>query len=247
MKKRKALYFLSDRRLKEMAYTQAGKADQLDELSDLCELDMEDRKELDDAVLEMMGVGSRNQRSKLLENLYNYLHEFFELTRQKEEKAIENKKRAKRRGPARPSEIAAQILQEVNEKEPHWLHRYDPDFVDINKPFDVLELPQKGKPEIYEDLFVKHGVRFARGRKDVHIIETKIASQAPLVCLVAQSGQRGLLRFPHEDQECQNVLDRFGTFIKNRNKHLLQLVKERTADEEMQAKILDGLMIFLNR
>ncbi|HUS58458.1 MAG TPA: N-6 DNA methylase, partial [Planctomycetota bacterium] len=56
LKSRKASGFLSERRLRTMAYRQAGKADQLDNLSDQCELDMRDRRELDDAVLQMMGV-----------------------------------------------------------------------------------------------------------------------------------------------------------------------------------------------
>jgi hypothetical protein len=230
-----------------MAYTQAGKTDQLGELSDLCELDTEDRRDLDDAVLEMIGVESKQQRSELLERLYDYLREHFDLTRQKEERAIENKKRAKRRGPAKPSEIAAQIFREIQEKEPHWLHKYDPDFIDINKSFDVFELPEKGDPEIYENLFVKHGVKFAAKKRDIEIIRTKTASQAPLVCLVAESGQRGLLRFPHEESECHAVLERYGEFVRNRDRRLLRLVRERTADEEMQEKILDALMLVINR
>ena len=58
LKQRQALYFLSERRLRHMAYTQAGKEAELEKLSDLCELDMDDRRELDDAVLEMLGVES---------------------------------------------------------------------------------------------------------------------------------------------------------------------------------------------
>ena len=39
-----------------MAFTKAGREDELEEISDISELDMDDRHELDDAVLELLGV-----------------------------------------------------------------------------------------------------------------------------------------------------------------------------------------------
>jgi hypothetical protein len=53
---------------------------------------MPDRRELDDAVLQLIGVASKRRRDELIAELYAYLREFFERTRQKEEKAIANKK-----------------------------------------------------------------------------------------------------------------------------------------------------------
>ena len=60
LKGRKALQFLSARRMREMAWRQAGKEVALEKLSDLCELDMADRRELDDAVLAMLGSPRRS-------------------------------------------------------------------------------------------------------------------------------------------------------------------------------------------
>jgi hypothetical protein len=110
MKGRKVLQFLSERRMREMAYTQAGKADQLRNLSDECELDMPDRRELDDAVLDLLGVKTKKERDDIIRYLYGYLREFYEDTRRKEEKAIANKKRAGKKGAASPRDIAAQIF-----------------------------------------------------------------------------------------------------------------------------------------
>ena len=64
LKKRKAFFFLSERRLREMAYTQMGQEVELEKLSDICELDMDDRRELDDAVLELIGVRSKKKRQE---------------------------------------------------------------------------------------------------------------------------------------------------------------------------------------
>lgn len=247
MQKRQVLAFISARRLREMSYTTTGKLAELEKVPDLCELDFEDRRELDDAVFEMLGVSSQKKRQMLLDHLYSYLRDHFERTRQKEEKAIEYKKKAKRRGPARPAEIAVQILNEMKENEPEYLQKYHTDFIDANKPFDVYELPEKGQPEPYSDMFTEHGVRFAKGRKCIEIIDTRNTFQTSLVYLIAKSGYRGLVRIPHEEKECERVLKSYEAFIKQRDKRLWELVEERTADEDMQIRLLEALMLLLKK
>ena len=110
LKRRKALMFLSERRLREMSFTKSGRQKELDDLTNESELDMPDRRELDDAVLEMIRVTSPKKRRELIDELYAYLREFFEATRQKEEKAIVNKNTSKRRGAARPADIASRDI-----------------------------------------------------------------------------------------------------------------------------------------
>jgi hypothetical protein len=106
---RATLQFLSERRMRRMSLTKIGREAELQALSDLCELDMDDRRALDDAVLEMLGVKDKHERNSLIERLYAYLREFFEGVRQKEEKAIDNKNRSKRRGALSPAELAASV------------------------------------------------------------------------------------------------------------------------------------------
>jgi hypothetical protein len=244
MKERQVLQFLPVRRLREMAYRQAGKEADLEKLSDKCELDMPDRRELDDAVLEMMGVRAAEQRQALIEELYGHLRQFFEWTRQKEEKAILNKMRAKRRQ-ASPREIATEILKEIKESEPQLLRRYDPDFLDHAKPFDTFELPTGGTPKLLREmqgLIYENGVTFMKGKRSVKIVETKIPEQDPLILLLARSGVHGLVRVPHEKEECERVLAEYEDFSRRRETRLRELIEDRTADEEMQEKIYQALM-----
>ena len=247
MLNRKVLAFLSERRLRAMAYRHAGKEDELGGLSDQCELDMPDRRELDDAVLEMMGVASREERGTLIDELYAYLREFFETTRQKEEKAIVNKKKAKRRGPAKPGEIAAQIYERMNENDPQLLRQYDPDFIDGSKPYDTYELPADGEPTKDGGLFNSHGVAFVKAKKTIAIIDTRNATQDYLVIAVARSGVRGFVRIPHDEDECRRVQGEYETFVAHRGKRLLGYIQERTADEDLQEKIYLALMPMLLR
>ena len=137
LKKRPAFQFLSERRFRQMAYRRKGREADLDQLSDLCELDLPDRRELDDAVLEMLGVADPARRQALLDELYAYLRQFFEWTRQKEEKAIRNKLTSRRKVKVNPAAVAGQILAEIQSNHPSLLRRYDPDFLDASQPCDV--------------------------------------------------------------------------------------------------------------
>jgi hypothetical protein len=248
MKEREALQFLPERRMREMAYTQAGKAEQLASLSTECELDMPDRRELDDAVLEMLGVKSKSERERLIDELYAYLREFFEWTRQKEEKGIENKKKAKRKGPTSPADIALQVYQELVDREGYLLRQYEPDFLDTSKPFDTYEVPSEGTAEVYSDMLVAHGVQFMVGKKkNLALIEAKIPGQEHLLALVANSARRGFIRVPHDKTECQRVRVSYEQFLAQREQRLRELIEDRTADEDLQAKVLDALKLLIMR
>ncbi len=123
LKKRPAMQFLSERRLRRMAFAKSGREAELQALSDLTELDMADRRALDDAILEMLGVKSQRERDGLISGLYAYLGEFFEGIRQKEEKAIANKNKAKRKAAFSPAELAAQILAEIKDNQGQLLRK----------------------------------------------------------------------------------------------------------------------------
>lgn len=90
--------FLTEQRMRTMTFEKAGRSLELEQLSDLCELDMPDRRELDHAVLELLGIKSKKERGEWIDKLYAYLREFFEETRRKEELAIVNRNVTKRKG-----------------------------------------------------------------------------------------------------------------------------------------------------
>jgi len=243
LQERKALQFLSERRMRAMAWREAGKEKDLEKLSDLCELDMADRQELDDAVLEMIGVKSPERRKEMIEALYGYLREFFERTRRKEEKAILNKNKARRRGKTDPSQIAGQIFDELAESHAEFLRRYDPDFLDRTHPFDTFEIPMEGESEPYKDMFIPHGVRFVKGKKrQTALLKTSNAVQDDLIVLLCRSGIRGLVRVPHEEDGCRHVLSSYGNFIGRRENLIRRLIAERTVDEDLQKMIFEALL-----
>jgi len=236
MKSRQALEFLSPRRLRRMAYTLRGRTRELEQLSDECELDMSDRRELDDAVLQILGIRSAQRREELTEALYSELREMFEAIRQKEEKAAEFKKRAKRKTRLRPRDIALQILKDIAENEPRWLRAFS-DFIPTGCDVDSYELPEERSAAVLSDMFEKSGLRFGRKR----LISVRDPSQAQLLLDAWRAGIRGHISVPQDSAIFQKALRGWLKFNADRDDRLRQLAAERTADEEMQEGIVREL------
>lgn len=245
MKERKALQFLSERRLREMAYRSQGKISQLEKLPQITELDLPDRQELDDAILELIGIGSREERQKTANDLHEYLREMFERIRQKEEKAIQNKKKASRRVITNPRDIAYQIFSEIEDKYSYIEKQYDTDFLNKSLPFDTYEIPNDGAPAARSDLIDGNVVDFIKGKKQLGMVRVINSAQAELIATIVRSGLHGLIRVPHLEDECTRVRDKYLKFVKERDKILDQLIEERTSDEEMQDKIREALISFI--
>jgi methylase of polypeptide subunit release factors len=248
LKERPAMQFLSERRMRRMAYLRAGHESQLADLPDLSELEMEDRRELDDALLEMLGVRSQRERGQLLDRLYSYLREFFESVRQKEEIAIGNKNRSKRKAALSPSEIAGEILAEIKDRHGHLLRSYR-DFLDRERPYSTFDVPQIGVAEIHEDIFAPHGsVRFMKGRKQIALLPVKVRAQASLIASLASNGIRGLIRVPLASEECVGVQKRYESFVSHRDQKLRGMIADRTGDPDLQEQVFGALsdLVHLN-
>ncbi|MFC1476253.1 hypothetical protein ACFLQW_04560 [Candidatus Zixiibacteriota bacterium] len=248
MKSREVLSFLSERRLREMTYRQSGRQHELEQLATVTELDMQDRHELDDAILKMFGIRAKIRRQELLERLYDFLREFFERTRQKEEKAIINKNLTKRRGRFRPADIAAQVVEQIITDETWLMQKYDSHFLDKDKPFDSYDIPEKGVPHQSPDMFEGSGLTFITSKShNTGHIKTLHKGQDDLITMLVEQGYRGLLRVPHTATDCKAVMKEYGDFVQRRDVRLQELVAERTSDEDLQEKILDSLKILIQQ
>lgn len=241
IKNRPILGFLSERRLRRMNYLAKGKETELNQLSDETELTQPDRRELDDAVLEVLGIRSARERTKILDDLYSYLADFFEWTRQKEEKAIQNKNRANRRRGVRPSDIAREIFVQIEQNNGALLRTYD-DFLDHSQPFDTYELPEDGKPGRLDNLFRQHAIEFVSKTQASIFVETRSDAQRELLLLVVQQRTGDFVRIPLDDDPCLQLHSQYSGFLKQRADSLRAMVEERTADPELQEKIYMDLL-----
>lgn len=240
--KRDAYQFLSEHRLRRMAYMQRGKQSKLDGLTDICELDMPDRRELDDAVLQMLGVNDAVRRGELIERLYTYLRQFFEDVRQKEERAIENKKRAKRGGIATAPDVAKQIIEDIELNHRWVLQTYRDFYLPIWPNVDTLLVPKDATARGPVQILNGYRVTFKIGRaKNGEFIEVQHEAQAKLLVLLAQQGFHKYVRIPHYEKDAREVLLNYSEFLQKRKRKLDELVADRTTNEERQEKILAEL------
>lgn len=236
MLSRKALSFVSERRRAELALRAQGREQELQALPDETELDMADRRELDDALLDLMGVASKKERADILDDLYSYLRDHFELARRKEELGIQNRNTSRRLGAIRPEDLADEILERIRREHPYMLRSYD-FFLDKSKPYLTVDVPQGGEPRPYKGLFHEHGLELVKGKKSLAIVELKNDAQVSLAMTLVENGVRGLVRLPIDSEGSLTMAKRVTAHIAQSRAKLRELVEERTSDEEMQATV----------
>lgn len=235
--------FLTEQRMRTMTFEKAGRSLELEQLSDLCELDMPDRRELDHAVFELLGIKTKKERDQWIDKLYIHLRQFFEETRRKEELAIVNKNVAKRKGAVSPQDLAVQIAHQLNTSDPMIFKTYRDFFRDagIGESWIAKEVPADGVPVVHVDMH-DTGLRFMRGKRQIHFMELPSEPHAQLAQVAINEMRREMVKLPREESQCKSLLKDYLAFLTKRDARLLELVAERVADEELQAKAFDLLL-----
>jgi len=164
------------------------------------------------------------------------MREMFEAIRQKEEKAADFKKRAKRKTRLTARDIARQVLKDISEKEPRWLRNFDA-FLPTGCDLDGYQLPERGEPVHVSDMFEANGLRF--GRKE--FLSVRDRNQAELLFELWRTGVRGRVKVPRDPRIIAQVLREWLSFVADREGRTRELAAERTADEDMQADIVEEL------
>ncbi len=240
---RDPLQLLSERRLRQMAFTASGKKAELELLPSVCELDMPDRRALDHAVLELLGVKSRNERDEWINRLYEFLRHFFEETRHKEEQAIVNKNTTKRKGAVSPQDLATQIAAELNTQDPLLFRTYKDFFraTTVGDNWIAREVPPEDAPQFHADLH-DVGVRFMRGKKQTGFLSLPSEAHAALAVLAIREMRRETVQLPRDEVSCGTLLRDYQAFLDKRDERLHDAIAQRVADEEMQATVLSLLL-----
>lgn len=241
LKKRKTLGFVSDRRLRRDSYTRNGKQDELKDLDNRTELDMPDRLKLDDAVFRMMGISDKDKRNELIKKLYSHLREHFEWTRLKEEKAVLNKKKAKKKSPSGPSAIASEVVEQLKNERPELLRSWARDFIKRSDDFVTYEVPTDGDPVLINDLIHPNTVRFIKGTRSMGEISADSAEHASLLFTLASAGVRGYIKIPIDDIRATQLHVRFKSWWEERTQTLISLIAQRTRDEDLRERSLASI------
>ena len=240
---RAPLQVLSERRLRRMAFEKSGRKSELDQLSDECELDMPDRRALDHSVLELLGVKSSGDRDKWINRIYDYLRQFFEEIRCKEEQAIDNKSVTRRKGAVSPQDLAAQIAAELSTQAPLLFRTYKDFFNEsgVGDGWIAREVPPDGTPELHVDMH-DVGVRFMRGKRQVEFISLPSEAHAALAVAAIREMRRETVQLPQDELTCVTLLRDFDAFLSVRDERLRDAIAQRVADVDAQTAVM-GLLL----
>ena len=240
---RNPLQLLSERRMRRMAFTASGKKAELELLSNDCELDMPDRRALDHAVLELLGIKTRNERDEWINRLYDFLRHFFEETRQKEEQAIVNKNVTKRKGAVSPQDLAIQIAAELSTQDPLLFQTYKDFFNEsgVGDNWIAREVQPDDNPHFHTDMH-DVGIRFMRGQKQTGFVSLPSETHASLAILAIREMRRETVQLPRTEVQCVNLLRTYQAFLDKRDARLREAIAQRVADNDVQATVLNLLL-----
>jgi hypothetical protein len=197
------------------------------------ELRQEDRRELDECVFELIGVTSKRERTKMVDELYRVTTEYYRYQRTQDIQAMENRAGAKaRRFDAQ--DLAASIWQSLPEGEQgpavaEWIKSNHP-------RGETVEIPE-GKPTALgaSDMFDPSGVVF-KGNKETHRVSYANPEQAALVAALAEIGIRGRIEVPKPAADCSLCLEKLRDRIKHAEERFSALAASRTGTQSLQEK-----------
>ena len=244
LRKREVRGLLSDRRLREKSFIARGKKSALDELSDTTELDEKNRQELDDVVLELLGIGNRQDRKILRERLYAHLRVYFEKERRKEEEAQDNKKRTKSKERQTPDALAQAVFDFVAENNPLLLRGYE-DLADKIgfRNFEGRFVPWPDKLEIVDDL-LHFGLKYkSRKTGKVEFERATSREQVELMLEISLGGEGGdSYLLPADKNTARQIAEDMLRIRLERERMIRENLEERTGDPDMVEKAMSLAM-----
>ncbi len=196
------------------------------------ELKLEDRRWLDDSVLELLGTTTSNEREALLSELYSELTGFYRQARELDLKAQADRRTTARRGRASPHTIAEEIWGEFDTAN---LRGSPVAFIPQGELIDPVMLPA-GKPKVLEDLFDRGAVQI-----NSHVVKLGSRAKAEFAAKIAELGLYGEVAIPRNDRVCEKALDSYRRYEAQMEVKFRELAEERSADPEIQARIVREL------
>ena len=206
------------------------------------ELQQPDRRELDDAVFEMLGVSDSGERSELIDRLYEATSRHFRDIRVVEIEKMEQ--RARSEGTRlNVHDLAADIWDAVELNDSlsvgQWLKE--------NPQADVwVDVPEE-RPAVLLDspLFPDYTVYFGRSRKEQVHCESR--NQARLVLYLAELGVSGRLKIPSGTESSNDLLGRLEARLAEVRTAFSGLVESRTEDPRIREQLLGVLQLWFVR
>jgi hypothetical protein len=200
------------------------------------ELRQDDRRELDDAVFELLGVSDPQERLNLIDRLYEATARHFRDIRVVEiqkmtQRAVSNNKRFNAHDLAADIWDAAQLEDATPLAE--WIGQ-------LPESNSLVIIPEEHPAAISEDvMFSPNTVFFGKSRKS--FLDCQSRGQAELVARLANLGINGEVKLPADLSPCLKLLDRADRRISIVMERFRELIESRTSDDRIRQQLIEVL------
>lgn len=206
------------------------------------EFDLSDRQQLDDSVLEMIGIEDPAQRAEIQRRIYDAIREQYAATRQRELVAQRHRRRSQRRGTPSAADMAEDIWEEHSES--LGLLRFPEDFVHSWTGGQYFDLPD-GQVEVGTAM-METGRQLRVGTIRVGgstgpVLDVGSFERARFLQALAECGRYGSVRVP-DDNECESAYEEFTRYKQELAGRFVALAMQRTRDQRRQRQIMAALM-----
>jgi hypothetical protein len=200
------------------------------------ELMRSDRRELDDAVFELLGVTDPQRRGQLIDRLYADITLHNRQIRIVEVQKMEQRRRTERDDVSQ-LELA---LDAWNALEPElckplttWLEEQTGQAKIVNLPEGEVRLPSAS------DFFDSTTVYFGRKPALSHVCDNR--AEAELLAAVAVEGVRGPVSIPATAEECATLHEHLESRLARARQRLMKLAEERAGSDKLREQVVDTL------
>ena len=206
------------------------------------EFKLDDRRELDDAVLEMLGVEDAGDRADLRDRLYEAMSEMYRAIREREIIAQRDRRRASRKATRTALDIADEMWFE-NQSDLNLL-QFPEDFVARPDDGDIFDLPD-GRVEVGMALMEMEGLlrtgTIRVGGHDGEVLDTGTVSRARFLEALSLCHRSGRVRVP-DDETCDHAVSSFDRYRQQLIGRCTDLAEHRTRDQRLRNAIVNALM-----
>lgn len=198
------------------------------------ELALADRQQLDDAVLELLGISDRQERESLRAELYEEVTKLYRQLRVAEREMQRHRSANARQGRATAQSIAAEIWDSLDTPPDY---RTPLDFIPPRARTETFDLPAEGRARIIRgNMFQPDSVQIGDT-----IIELGDPARCEFVKQLSHIGINGSVRVPTQPEHCFNALRQHQTYADETNAEFQRLAAAYTSEEPMQERIVKEL------
>jgi hypothetical protein len=228
--------------LVEEAFMDCHTADEVREAAKLplglpLELQQEDRRKLDDAVFELLGVQEPRRRDELIDRLYREVAFHFRSIRIVEVQKMEQRRQGGGKGNVSQMELALDAWNHLDAdfQKPlsAWLEDQTPKAKTVELPEGEVRLPAA------ENWFEATTIYFGKKPAISHVCASR--AEAELLAAIAREGLRGPVSIPATENKCHALSRDLEKRLATAKSRFEEMAQERAGSEKLREQVVELL------